>query len=61
MKSEILVIDDNSDIRYLISNILKDGGYIVREAANYNQAIYEINKKLPLLKSPNSFSFLEVC
>ncbi len=47
MKSEILVIDDNSDIRYLISNILKDGGYIVREAANYNQAIYEINKKLP--------------
>ncbi len=47
MKSEILVIDDNSDIRYLISNILKDGGFIVREAANYNQAIYEINKKLP--------------
>ena len=47
MKSEILVIDDNSDIRFLICNILKDNNYTVREAANYNQAVFEINKKLP--------------
>ena len=47
MKSEILVIDDNSDIRFLICNILKDQGYIVRSAANYNQAIAEINRKIP--------------
>ena len=47
MTSEILVIDDNSDIRQLISGILKDKSFSVREAANFDQAILEINKKLP--------------
>ena len=47
MKSEILVIDDNADIRYLICNILKDNNYIVRSAANFDQALNEITIKLP--------------
>ena len=47
MTSEILVIDDNSDIRHLILSILKDKGFTVRQAANYDQALLEINKKLP--------------
>ncbi|MAH53879.1 MAG: sigma-54 dependent transcriptional regulator [Pelagibacteraceae bacterium] len=47
MTNEILVIDDNSDIRMLISSILNDNGFSVREAANFDQAILEINKKLP--------------
>ena len=47
MKHEVLVIDDNFDIRNLISNILKEKNYDVREAANYDQAIFEIDKKLP--------------
>ena len=47
MTKEILVIDDNLDIRQLISVILKDRGLKVREAANFDQAILEINKKLP--------------
>ncbi len=47
MTNEILVVDDNSDIRQLISGILKDQGLAVREAANFNQALLEINKKLP--------------
>ncbi len=47
MKQEVLVIDDNFDIRGLISEILKDKNYHVREAANFNQAIFEIDKKLP--------------
>ena len=47
MKNEILVIDDNSDIRFLICKILKENDYIVREAANFDQAIFEIKKKLP--------------
>ena len=47
MKTEILVIDDNSDIRFLICNILIECGYIVRSAANYDQALIEINTKLP--------------
>ena len=45
--NEILVIDDNLDIRVLISGILKDKGYSIREAANYDQALLEIKKKLP--------------
>jgi two-component system nitrogen regulation response regulator NtrX len=49
MKTEILVIDDNSDIRYLICNILQENGFIVRSAANYEQAVKEINIKLPNL------------
>ena len=47
MKTEILVIDDNSDIRFLICNILIECGYIVRSAANYDQALIEINTNLP--------------
>ncbi len=47
MSNEILVVDDNLDIRQLISGILKDQGFAVREAANFDQAMLEINKKLP--------------
>ena len=47
MTNEILIIDDNSDIRQLIKSILKDKGFVVREAANFDQAIVEIDKKLP--------------
>ena len=47
MTNEILVVDDNSDIRLLISGILKDKGFSVREAANFDQALIEIEKKLP--------------
>jgi len=49
MKKQILVIDDNSDIRFLICNILQDNGYDVRSAANYDQAVKEINYKIPNL------------
>ena len=49
MIKEILVIDDNVDIRFLICNILKEKNFNVRSAANYDQAILEINKKLPEL------------
>ena len=47
MANEILVVDDNLDIRVLISGILKDNGFNVREAANFDQALNEINKKMP--------------
>ena len=47
MHKEILVIDDNPDIRSLVSNLLKDSNYEVRTAANYDQAVFELNKKLP--------------
>ena len=47
MLKEILVIDDNPDIRFLICNILKEENFAVRSAANYDQAVLEINKRLP--------------
>ena len=47
MHKDILVIDDNPDIRFLICNILKEQNFDVRSAANFDQAVIEINKKLP--------------
>ena len=47
MLKEILVIDDNPDIRFLICNILKEQNFKVRSAANYDQAVLEINNRLP--------------
>jgi len=47
MSKEVLVIDDNPDIRYLICSILKEKNFSVRSAANFDQAVFEINKKLP--------------
>jgi len=47
MYKDILVIDDNPDIRFLICNILKEQNFNVRSAANFDQAVLEINKKLP--------------
>ena len=43
MKTEILVIDDNADIRFLICNILQENGYSIRSAANFDQAIKELS------------------
>ena len=47
MIAEILIIDDNPDIRNILSDLITDGGYKTRLAANYNQALTEIDKKLP--------------
>ncbi len=47
MSFEILIIDDNSDIRFLLEELISDEGYSTRSAANYSQALTEIDKKLP--------------
>ncbi len=47
MSTEILIIDDNADIRNIINDLITDAGYKTRLAANYNQALNEIDKKLP--------------
>jgi len=49
MSTEILIIDDNADIRNIINDLLIDAGFKTRLAANYNQALSEIDKKLPNL------------
>ncbi|MDA9616196.1 sigma-54 dependent transcriptional regulator [Candidatus Pelagibacter sp.] len=47
MSMEILIIDDNADIRNIINDLIVEAGYKTRLAANYNQALNEIDKKLP--------------
>ena len=47
MSAEILIVDDNADIRNIINELIVDAGYKTRIAANYNQALSEIDKKLP--------------
>ncbi len=47
MSTEILIIDDNADIRNILKELISDAGYGTRIAANYNQALLEIDKKLP--------------
>ena len=47
MSAEILIIDDNADIRSILDELILDAGYKTRIAANFNQALSEIDKKLP--------------
>ena len=47
MSTEILIIDDNADIRIILDELISEAGYKTRIAANYNQALTEIDKKLP--------------
>ena len=47
MITEILIIDDNPDIREILNDLIIDAGYKTRVAANYNQALMEIDRKLP--------------
>ena len=47
MSNEILIVDDNPDIRNILNELISDLGYSTRIAANYYQALAEIDKKLP--------------
>tara|TARA_B100001029_G_C15059059_1_gene456836 strand:- start:1156 stop:2511 length:1356 start_codon:yes stop_codon:yes gene_type:complete len=47
MSAEILIIDDNSDIRFILDELIREAGYKTRLAANFSQALIEIDKKLP--------------
>ncbi len=47
MNKEILIVDDNSDIRNILNDLILDAGYQTRVAANYKQALSEIDKKMP--------------
>ncbi len=47
MANEILIVDDNPDIRIILKELISDLGYKTRVAANYQQALSEIDKKLP--------------
>ena len=47
--SDILIVDDERDIRELISDILEDEGYTTRLAGNSDDAMKEVNSEPPAL------------
>jgi len=47
--SDILIVDDERDIRELISDILEDEGYTTRLAGNSDQAMKEVQSEQPAL------------
>ena len=49
MASDILIIDDEEDIRELVAGILKDEGYETRVAATAQEALQAINARIPKL------------
>ncbi|MQA66551.1 MAG: response regulator [Alphaproteobacteria bacterium] len=49
MNHDILVVDDEVDIRLLISGVLRDEGYTTREVADAETALKEIDARRPSL------------
>lgn len=49
MATDILVVDDEVDIRELVAGILEDEGYVVRTAGNADDAIAAIETRRPQL------------
>jgi two-component system, NtrC family, nitrogen regulation response regulator NtrX len=49
MAHDILIVDDEADIRMLIAGVLKDEGYATREAGDSGQALAAIQTRQPTL------------
>lgn len=49
MSSDILIVDDEPDIRELIGGVLEDEGYSVRMAATSQKALEEVRSRTPSL------------
>jgi len=49
MASDVLVVDDEADIRELVAGILSDEGYSVRTAANSEEALDAVRARKPAL------------
>ncbi|MFX4222399.1 MAG: sigma-54-dependent transcriptional regulator [Thalassobaculum sp.] len=49
MANDILIVDDEADIRMLIGDILEDEGYESRQAANSTEALEGIRRRMPSL------------
>ena len=47
MANEILIVDDEADIRVLTSGILEDEGYQTRDAANSSEALAAVEARRP--------------
>ena len=49
MAADILVVDDEVDIRELVAGILSDEGYAVRTASNSEEALAGVRARKPSL------------
>ncbi|MGE0257368.1 MAG: sigma-54-dependent transcriptional regulator [Alphaproteobacteria bacterium] len=49
MAHDILIVDDEADIRMMIAGILRDEGYATREAADSDEALAAIHTRQPTL------------
>src|SRR5579864_3551041 len=49
MAHDILIVDDEADIRMLIAGVLKDEGYSTREAGNSTETLHELKARQPTL------------
>ena len=49
MAHDILIVDDEADIRTLIAGILQDEGYQTREAAESEAALAQLRHRRPHL------------
>jgi len=49
MAHDILIVDDEADIRMSIAGVLKDEGYATRDAADSNEALAAIHARQPTL------------
>ena len=49
MATDILVVDDEDDIRDLVTGILEDEGFETRDASNSRDALAEVQKRRPAL------------
>ena len=49
MAHDILIVDDEQDIRALISGILEDEGYTTRQAGSSQEALSQVSARRPSL------------
>src|ERR1041384_4197969 len=49
MAHDILIVDDEADIRLLIAGVLRDEGYATREAADSAEGVAAIQARQPTL------------
>ena len=52
MSADILIVDDEADIRELVAGILDDEGYRCRTAGNSDEALGAIEARRPLPGGP---------
>src|SRR5262249_19656142 len=53
MAADVLIVDDEADIRMLMAGILGDEGYETRDAADSTGALEAIKTRRPSLVTPN--------